>query len=469
MNNPITTDKPFIPPQFDFRHFLWVYKKEQFVGSLYFEKGQHHFAYDSDYLSQEDAKPVSLDLPLTERAFVSERMFNAFEQVIPEGQDRKLLEKKADSANDFDLLPLLNDIYGDLQFSKTALQFDEKVDSFTYANVKAEILGENDFPNVLDRALKIEDKILFPPNNNHLKSFRPSGLSGFQHKLSVVMADNGIRQPNKNEASHYFIKPYHPSRANPESEYYLPHLAINEHLFMSFAKNELGFDVPWNGIIKNPIDEEYHYIVKRYDRYKGYKFSYEELATLVGLNSETKYQISSEQVFKTIKEYLTLKSERLILLKYYFYSMVIAHEDMHTKNLSVLTDGETLCMSPLYDIATTAIYQGANSRETALLINGKNKNIRPQDFYVLVDLLEVNTTHFDEAVSHILLKYRHKLPEYFDKIEKLPNCVFYERSRTHSAGRKPRLIRSISFAERLRRKHQERMRQLDKAGWYKLS
>ncbi len=81
------------------------------------------------------------------------------------------------------------------------------------------------------------------------------------------MADNGIRQPIKNEASHYFIKPYHPSRAHPESEYYLPHLAINEHLFMSFAKNELGFDVPWNGIIKNPTDEEYHYIVKRYDKY----------------------------------------------------------------------------------------------------------------------------------------------------------------------------------------------------------
>jgi len=198
-----------------FRHFLFVYKKEQLVGYLYFEKGQHQFAYSSHYLSQKEPKPVSLDLPLTERFIVSERMFNVFEQVIPEGQDRKLLEKKAGSANDFDLLPLLKDIYGDLQFSKTALQFDEKADSFTYANVKAEILGENDFPNVLDMALDIEEKTLFPPNNNQLKNFRPSGLSGFQHKLSVVMNDNTIRQPNKNEESlcprhHYFIKPYHP-------------------------------------------------------------------------------------------------------------------------------------------------------------------------------------------------------------------------------------------------------------------
>ncbi len=446
------------------KSFLFVYKKEQLVGYLYFEKGQHEFVYDTRYLCQEKAKPVSLDLPLTEKFFVSERLFNVFEQVIPEGQDRKILEKKAGSANDFELLPLLKDIYGDLQFSKTPLQFDDKADSFTYANVKAEILGENDFPNVLDMILKIEDKTLFPPNNNHLKDFRPSGLSGFQHKLSVVMDNNTIRQPNKNEESQYFIKPYHPSRANPESEYYLPHLAINEHLFMSFAKNELGFDVPWNGILKNPTDNEYHYIVKRYDRYKGYKFSYEEFASLVGLNSETKYQITSEQLFKSIREHLRLKSERLTLLKYYFYSMVIAHEDMHTKNLSVLTEGETIFMSPLYDIATTGIYQGANIRETALLINGKNKNIRPQDFYVLVDLLEVN--HFDEQVNQILLKYIQKLPEYFDKIEQLPNIKFYKRSRVQSPGKKPRFTKSMSFADRLRRKHQERMRQLEKAGWY---
>ncbi len=464
MNNPITTNNQL--PQSSFRNFLFIYKKEQLVGYLSFDKGQHQFVYDNHYLCQKEAKPVSLDLPLTEIVFMSERMFNVFEQVIPEGQDRKLLEKQAGSANDFDLLPLLNDIYGDLQFSKTALQFDEKADFFSFTDVKVEILGENDFPNVLNMELKIEDKILFPPNQNPLKSFRPSGLSGFQHKLSVVMANNSIRQPNKNEESHYFIKPYHPSRANPESEYYLPHLAINEHLFMSFAKNELGFDVPWNGIIKNPTDDEYHYIVKRYDRYKGYKFSYEEFASLVGLNSETKYQISSEQLFKTIKKYLTLKSERLILLKYYFYSMLIVHEDMHTKNLSVLTEDKTLFMSPLYDIATTAIYQGANYRETALLINGKNKNIRPQDFYVLVDLLEVNRKDFDKQVSKILLKYIYQLPKYFDKIETLPKIVFYERSRTHSPGRKPRLTKSISFAERFRRKHQARMKQLEKAGWY---
>jgi serine/threonine-protein kinase HipA len=162
---------------------------------------------------------------------------------------------------------------------------------------------------VLNLAIHIDEKTLFPPNTQPLKNFRPSGLSCFQHKLSVVINNNDtiIRQPHKNEESHYFIKPYHPARANKTSEYYLPHLAINEHLFMTFAKNALGFDVPASGIVKNPTDSEYHYIIKRYDRYKGYKFSCDEFASLVGLNSETKYQISSEQLFKTLKKFHNYK------------------------------------------------------------------------------------------------------------------------------------------------------------------
>jgi serine/threonine-protein kinase HipA len=445
---------------------MFVYKKTQLVGYLNFEKGVHEFAYDCDYLCQAEAKPVSVDMPLDTAVLVSERLFNVFEQVIPEGQDRKLLEKQARSANDFDLLPFLKDIYGDLQFSKTKLQFDDKVYFYqlNYGDLKAEILGENTFPNVLNMVVQIDDNILFPASDNNVTNFRPSGLSGFQHKLSVVINGNVIRQPTKHEESHYFIKPYHPDRANPQSEYYLPHFAINEHLFMTFAKNELGFEVPFNGIVKNPTDKEYHYIVKRYDRYKGYKFAHDEFATLVGLNSETKYQISSEHLFKNLKKYLTLKRERLVLLKDYFYSMVIAHDDMHTKNLSVMTESQTFCMAPLYDIATTAFYQGASQYETALLINGKNKNIRPADFYRLVELLEVNT--FDKATADILYKYTYKLPEYFEKLEKLPSLLFYERSRVHSPTRKPRLTQSLSLADRLRRKHRERIKRLEKVGWY---
>jgi len=457
-------------PKIYFDNFLFVYKKNQLVAYLNFEKGQHSFAYDSNYLCQAQASPISPKMALTEEILHSEKLFNVFEQLIPEGQDRQILEKQADSANDFDLLPFLQHLYGDLQFSKTALAPKNDFRSIHYSDIKNQMLGKNSFPNIFKLEIRIDDNSLFPEAkalDKAIKSFTPSGLSGFQHKLSIVLNGETIRQPKEGEVAYYFMKPYSLQKADPHSDYYFPHLAINEHLFMTFAKNELGFDVPSNGIVKRQGDIEYHYVVKRFDRYKGYKFSYHEFATLMGLDSETKYQSTSEKMFKRIKKYLILPKQRLILLKYYFYSMLIVHEDMHTKNLSVGTEGKTVRMSPLYDIATTAIYQNTLGYETHLPINGKRTNIRRKDFYVLVDIMDINRKIFDQAASFILFNYTHKLPEYFVQLEQsFSGAKIYKKTRANLSGKKPRLIKEFSLAEALAQYHKTRIKQLEKNGWY---
>jgi serine/threonine-protein kinase HipA len=438
-----------IHPQTHFQNVLFVYKKNQLVGYLNFDKGQHEFVYDTNYLCQPEALPVSPNMALTEALFSREKMFNVFERLIPEGLDRKILEKKAGTTNDFDLLPLLQQVYGDLQFSKTRLTNENDSHPIIYTDVKDDILGNHAFPNILNMEIHIDDNALFPESKELDKvaeHFTPTGLSGVQHKLSIVFDDNIIRQPREGEMAHYFMKPYSPQKANQGGDYW-PHFAINEHLFMTFAKNELGFDVPSNGIVKHHADAEYHYLVKRYDRYQGNKFSYNEIAALIGL----KYQTTSENMFKRIKKYLTKPLERLILLKYYFYSMLILHGDLHTKNLSVMTEDKKSRMSPLYDIATTAIYQNTEGYETHLPINGKRTKIRPKDFYVLVDLMKVNRKTFDKAALDILFNYTHKLPDYFDKLEK----AFSDA-----------MIYSISLADQMRKTHQARMKQLEKNGWY---
>ncbi len=457
-------------PKIYFENFLFVYKKTQLIAYLNFEKGQYRFAYDSHYLCQAKASPISPKMELTEEILQSEKLFNVFEQLIPEGQDRKIVEKKAGSANDFDLLPFLQQIYGDLEFSKTALAPKNDSHRINYSDIKNEILGDNTFPTIFEQDIYIDDNTLFPENHaldKVIKRFTPSGLSGFQHKLSIVLNGKSIREPKEGETAYYFMKPYSLQKANPHSEDYFPHLAINEHLFMTFAKNELGFEVPSNGIVKRQGDNEYHYIVKRFDRYKGYKFSYHEFATLMGLDSETKYQSTSEKMFKRIKKYLTLPKARLTLLKYYFYSMLIVHEDMHTKNLSVGTEGKNITMSPLYDIATTAIYQNTLGYETHLPINGKRSNIRRKDFYVLVDIMDINRSLFDQAASFILFNYTHKLPEYFDKLKEFcSDAKIYKKTRANLSGKKPRLIQAFSLAETLIQYHQTRIKQLKKNGWY---
>jgi len=455
-------------PKNYFDNYLFVYKQEQLIGYLNFDKGLYQFAYDNHYLCQPEAVALSPTMDLTE-TILEKEIFHVFEQLIPEGIDRKLLEKQAGSANDFDLFPLLQHIYGDFQFSRTP-KFTNKHYSHQvhYADIKDKLLGKNTFPNILAMEIQIDDNVLFPEINElEQVIFAPSGLSGYQHKFSVVLKNNIIRQAEANESAYYFIKPYHPNQADKNDVHYFPHLAINEHMFMTFAKNELDFDVPWTGIIKRQQDSEYHYIVKRFDRYNGYKLAYYEFATLLGLDSERKYQMSSDKMFKRIKKILSLPEERLILLSYYFYSMLIVHEDMHTKNLSVRTEGRTIRMSPLYDIATTSIYQNVYGYESHLPINGKRTKIRPKDFYILVDLMAVERTTFDKAASNILLNYTYKLPEYFEKLEKeFPDAKVYKKTRTNYSDKKPRITQYMSLAEKMRQSHQTRIKQLEKNGWY---
>ncbi|WP_069470814.1 HipA domain-containing protein [Candidatus Marithrix sp. Canyon 246] len=309
---------------------LSIYKKNILVGYLSFDGKTYNFVYDNNYLCKTDAEPVSPKMPLTDKIEYSQKLFNVFEQLIPEGRDRKILEKKANSANDFDLLPWLQHVYGDLQFSRTSLQEFYKVD---YANFKNEILATNNFPNILDMQIKIDDKD----------------------------------------------------------------------------------------------------------------------------------QTSSENMFKQIKKYLTLPEERLILLKYYFYSMLIVHEDMHTKNLSVRTEGKNIRMSPLYDIATTAIYQNTYGYETHLPINGKRTNIRLKDFYVLVNLLNVDRKIFNQAAAEILWKYTNRLPIYFEKLASMfPDAMIYKKSRIKFYSQKSRITKSISLADAMIKIHQNRIKQLKK-------
>lgn len=116
----------------------------------------------------------------------------------------------------------------------------------------------------------------------------------------------------------FFIKPYDALRADENSDYYFVHIAINEHLYMSFAKNELGFDVPASGVFKREQDKEYHYFIKYFDRVWAYKFQRKEFSTFVGLNSEHKYKASSEKLFDMAAKILPSSDDRLRMLEYYF-------------------------------------------------------------------------------------------------------------------------------------------------------
>ena len=62
-----------------------VYYKNEFAGIISETDDGFLFQYDLDYLAGAQAKPVSLTLPLQQKAFSSKVLFPFFDGLIPEG------------------------------------------------------------------------------------------------------------------------------------------------------------------------------------------------------------------------------------------------------------------------------------------------------------------------------------------------------------------------------------------------
>ncbi len=62
---------------------IWV--NNNFAGILKEDEEGYHFTYNTDYLEEKEALPVSLSLPLQQGTFYSEYLFPFFDGLIPEG------------------------------------------------------------------------------------------------------------------------------------------------------------------------------------------------------------------------------------------------------------------------------------------------------------------------------------------------------------------------------------------------
>jgi serine/threonine-protein kinase HipA len=83
-----------------------VYLWDKKAGLLEKTPDGYRFTYNSDYLASEDAEPISLTLPLTNKQYESQRLFPFFLGLIPEGWLLELSSRvlKIDPDNAFDIL-----------------------------------------------------------------------------------------------------------------------------------------------------------------------------------------------------------------------------------------------------------------------------------------------------------------------------------------------------------------------------
>ena len=420
-----------------------VFKEGKKFGNLLFGEEGYLFKYDKTYKGDKPKELIE-DLRVPD-------LFPEFENLIPEYERRKKLEDMHNSKDLAELLVYLKNTHGAYDFIYSYEENKYKADYSSRPNwitISSKILDKNEYPNVLEGFnLDIEDEILKAEMNGEY-----SHLSGNQNKVDIdIDFENKIITETK-DVSFYLLKPYNEKMSDYFNQFkvrdkgYFPHIAINEHLFMSFAKNELGFNVPYTALIKG--EKEFHYIVKRYDRYQEYKYHQKDFAQYLGIKSEKKYKTTSEDLFKKVNEILYNEEEKLKALTFYFYSSIIKHADLHAKNIGAINIGkDKYALTPLYDVISVGLYY-MDCDELGLPVNYRYKNqkkgFRIENFFGLADILGIEHEKFRSAAKKIIIIFIEKFPEY---IEDSKEILKYDslKINTTRAGDTNFIIRMANF------------------------
>jgi len=424
------------------------------VGEMSFGDGKYIFTYDKNYKDNE-----LIGIPRSNLQYERSELFFIFENLIPESHRR---EKHLNIENFDDLadsLTTLLNTHGSYEFVYTYELFKYKKSSDkrpSFTAIKNKLLESYTYPNILEYTLDIADDILEDKSDLDYSS-----LSGYQNKIDINIddKDRSIHIDTKNP--HYLLKPFNKNIGEyfGDKKSYYPQVLVNEHLFMSFAKNELGFDVPYNALIYH--NNNFHYIIKRFDRYKEFRYEQYDFGQLLNISSLNKYNSSSDELFKKANEILKSKSQKIELLRFYFYSYIIQHGDLHLKNIAVVNIGkETFTLSPLYDVISLGVIKGRNVDDLALPIQRVHKTQKSkftlEDFLYLADILELNHLEVKKEFKNIATKFLNNFPNYIKESKKL--LVYDDLSISKTRHKKTNLI------SKLQSLYDERIIALRKAG-----
>ena len=141
--------------------FIYVVKDNEIAGILFKLSDRYRFYYDNEFLINKSKPIPSLDLQIL--PFDFNNILQCLKKIYQKGINREILETTSRTADEFQILTMLEDNIGDLSFTKTREIVKNKSSNPSYLSSLNEILGSNPKINVLkDLVVDIEDEILFP-------------------------------------------------------------------------------------------------------------------------------------------------------------------------------------------------------------------------------------------------------------------------------------------------------------------
>ena len=246
--------------------------------------------------------------------------------------------------------------------------------------------NENYHPSCLKKLFGVtwEPKITVSSRDFPIEARKKAGkmsISGVQMKASVELDRTKKILTIVDEGGTYILK--------PEPQEY-PELPQNENLCMNIAELS-GIKTPPHGLFPM-FDGKLCYVIRRFDRIPGGdKVHVEDMAQILDLSPDSKYDSSLEKVGKAIVNDTTNKY--LDVLDYFervLLCFLLGNGDMHLKNWSLLmTADNRIRIAPCYDLICSELYIPGGD-ESALTLRGKRSNLKREDFEYLAEYLSID-------------------------------------------------------------------------------
>ncbi len=297
-------------------------------------------------------------MPLVDEPFGDRVAHAFFGGLLPEQEKRDLAARALgiSARNDFAMLDAIGgDCAGALSLLPPGQAPSQGPDEVRYRRLSPDMLAR-----ILDR---LPDRPLLAGDAEVRLS-----LAGAQDKLPVFVADGDIALPLGDTPSSHILKPAIPRFADT---------VRNEAFCLALAR-AAGLDAV--GAEIRGVQGAEVLVVERYDRRRAsapllVRLHQEDFCQALGVPAELKYQNEGGPALADCFDLLRRVAARPALdinklLEAVVFNTLIGNNDAHAKNFALLYRPGGLALAPLYDLVSTAVYDGLSPR-MAMKIGGQ--------------------------------------------------------------------------------------------------
>lgn len=366
---------------------LDVYFYGKLVGKLTEKNSRLSFRYLPDA-----THPISINLPLQDKAFSDKETRSYFNNLLPEEGIREAVAryKQVSSNNPFALLKEVGgECAGAVELYFEGFSREEEVSelkAISPEKISEVLLNQAQVPLLTGEEIRLS-------------------LAGAQQKIALCIIPDDSENyylPCGEYISTHIIKPQNP---------YFEDIIYNENFCMRLA-SKVGLPTAFSDI--RDFNGVKAYVVKRFDREinssksSGLERIHQEDFCQALLLPDKKYQkeggASIKQCYKFIRTANFAKKGDALMtyLQSIVFNFIIGNSDAHGKNFSFLHKSGEYELSPLYDLVSTGVYE-ALSVNMAMSIDGEyNPNrITKQHFLNLAKDLEIKPSIIESIISDL--------------------------------------------------------------------